>query len=60
MCAAENGHTETAEVLLREGADVSVQEKVHLRTCTHVLLLYQMNDLHVQLFIFISEAIHVS
>ena len=30
MYAADRGHTETAEVLLREGADVSVQDKVNL------------------------------
>ena len=28
MLAAQYGHTETAEVLLREGADVNVQTKV--------------------------------
>ena len=33
MCAAQYGHTETAEVLLREGADVSVQDKVHEKYC---------------------------
>ena len=32
MYAAENGHTETAEVLLREGADVNVQNTVRIAT----------------------------
>ena len=32
MMAAEHGHTETAEVLLREGADVNVQNKVRIAT----------------------------
>ena len=42
MVAAENGHTETAEVLLREGADASVQNKVcitymYMYICTFVI-----------------------
>ena len=32
MCAAEFGHTETAEVLLKGGADVHVQNKVRIAT----------------------------
>ena len=32
MAAAQYGHTETAEVLLREGADVNVQDKVRIAT----------------------------
>ena len=32
MLAAQEGHTEAAEVLLREGADVNVQTKVRIAT----------------------------
>ena len=32
MFAAQNGHTETAEVLLKGGADVHVQSKVRIAT----------------------------